>query len=38
MAAPAINWMGNDGSKVVNSWEMATRNTAKESLKIYVML
>ena len=31
-AAISINWMGCDGSELVNSWKTATRNTAKESL------
>ena len=29
----AINWMGHDGSELVNSWEMATRDTTEESVK-----
>ena len=37
-AALVINWMGYDGSELVNSWKTAIIDTAKESLKIYVML
>ena len=31
--ALAINRMGHDGSELVNSLEMATRDTAKEGIK-----
>ena len=33
MAALDINWMGCDGSELVNSCKIATRGTGKESLK-----
>ena len=32
-AAYALTWMDHDGSELVNSWETATKDTAKESLK-----
>ena len=31
-ASLPINWMGCDGSNLVNSWNSGTHNTAKESL------